>query len=122
MSHLNLTSLKLNFRLFYLRSFRFINYKDFLALCFPTRPFYFTNEISKYTKENMQADCFGSHFSHNGLINLISQPGCHIFTDTSLDTHINMNYVCHLSSVRLTDDIIDIFQMSVMTDDGHKSY
>ena len=46
--------------------------KDFLVPCFPTRPFYLKKEISKYTKENMQADCFFSHFSHNGLINLIS--------------------------------------------------
>ena len=25
----------------------------------------------KFTKENMPAECFGSHFSQNGLINLI---------------------------------------------------
>ena len=91
-----------------------MNYRDF-----PTRPFNFTKEISKYTKENMQAKRFGSHFSHIGLINLISRPGCHIFTDTSRDNHINISYVCHMSS--LTSDIIDIFQMST-TDDGHNSY
>ena len=84
------------------------------------QPFYFKKEIYKYTKENMQAERFGSTFSHSGLINLISRPGCHNFTDASLDTHINMTYVRHLSS--LTSDIIDICQMSVMTDDGHKSY
>ena len=82
-----------------------MNYEDFLAPCFPTRPFYFTKEISKFTKENMQAHGFGSHFSHIGLINLISWPGCHIFTDASLDTHINMTYVRHLPL--LTSDIID---------------
>ena len=49
-----------------------MNYTDFLAPCFPTRPYYFTKEISKYTKENMQAERFGSHFSRIGLINLIS--------------------------------------------------
>ena len=74
----------------------------------------------QFTKENMQAERFASHFSHIGLINLISRPGCHFFTDASLDTHINMTYVCHLSS--MTSDIIDIVQMSEMTDDGHKLY
>ena len=54
----------------------FMNYSDFLAPPFPTKPFYFTKEISKYTKENMQAERFGSHFSHIDLINLISLPGC----------------------------------------------
>ena len=62
-----------------------------------------TKEISKYTKENMQAERFGPSFSHIGLINLISWPGCPIFTDASLDTHINMTYVRHLSS--LTSEI-----------------
>ena len=47
----------------------FMNYSDFLAPPFPTRPFYFTKEISKYAS-----------------------------------------------------DIIDIVQMSAMTDDGHKLY
>ena len=79
--------------------------------------FHFTKEISKYTKENMQVERFGSHFSHIGLINLIYRPGCHIFKDASQDTHID---ICHLPS--LTSDIIDICQMSGMTDDRHKSY
>ena len=56
----------------------------------------------------------------SGLIKLISWPGCHIFTDGSPDTHINITYVRHLSS--LTSDIIDIVQMSEMTYDGHKLY
>ena len=47
----------------------------------------------------MQAQHFCSHFSHIGLINLISQPSCHIFTDASLDTHFDMTYVRHLSSM-----------------------
>ena len=64
----------------------------------PQMHFHFTNEISKYTKENMQAESVGSHFSHSSLINLISRPGCHIFTDASLDTHIDLTYVRHLSS------------------------
>ena len=34
--------------------------------------FYFTKEITKYTKENMQAERFGSNFSLIGLINIIS--------------------------------------------------
>ena len=67
----------------------------------------------------MQAERFGSHISHIGLINLNSRPGCNIFTDASIDTHINMTYVRHLSS--LTSDIIDMFEMLVMTEDGHKS-
>ena len=92
--------------------------KTFLR--FRQTKFHFSKEISKYTKENIQVERFGSHFSHIGLINLNSWPGCYIFTDASLDTHINMTYVRHLSS--LTSDIIDILQMSAMTDDGHKSY
>ena len=80
-----------------------MNYSDFLAPPFPTSPFCFTKEISKYTKENMQADRFGSHFSHSGIINLISLPRCHIFTDASLDIHINMTYVRHLSSLTSAD-------------------
>ena len=65
----------------------------------PQMRLYHTKEISKYTKENMQSERFGSHFSHSGLINLISRPGFHIFTDTSVDTNINMTYVRHLPSV-----------------------
>ena len=53
--------------------------------------FHFTKEMSKYTKANMQSDRF-AHFSHIGLINLISRTVCHIFTDASLDTQINMTY------------------------------
>ena len=41
-------------------------------LRFPQTTFHFTKEISKYTKENIQAERFGSHFLHIGLINLIS--------------------------------------------------
>ena len=78
--------------------------------------FHYTKEISKYTKENMQAERFGSNFSHIGPINLISWPVCHIFTDASLDTHINMTYDRHLSSL-----ISDILEMPAMADDGHKS-
>ena len=65
----------------------------------PQMHFHLTKEISKYTEENMQAERFGSHFSHSGLINLISRPVCHIFTNASSDTHINVTYVRHLSSV-----------------------
>ena len=57
----------------------------------------------KIYKGKYASEHFGSHFSHIGLINLISWPGCHIFTDVSLDTHINMTYVRHLSS--LTSEI-----------------
>ena len=76
-----------------------MNYSDFLAPPFPTRPFYLTKEISKYTKENMQAEHFGSHFSRNGPINLIFRPDCYIFKDASLDTYISITYVRHLSSL-----------------------
>ena len=69
----------------------------------PQMHFHFTKEISKYTKENMQAKRFRSHFSHIGLINLISRPGCQIFIDASLNPYINMTYVRHLSS--LSSDI-----------------
>ena len=31
---------------------------------------------------------FGSHFSQNGAINLISRPDCYILNDLSVDTHI----------------------------------
>ena len=84
--------------------------------------FHYTKEISKCTKENMQAQRFGSHFLHIGLINIFSWPICHIFNDVSLDTHINMTYVRHLSSV--ITDRWHIWHMSVMTDDrcGHISY
>ena len=58
----------------------------------PQTTFNFTKEISKYTKENIQGERFGSHFSHISLINLISLPECHIFTDTSLNTHIKNNF------------------------------
>ena len=47
----------------------------------------------------MHAERFGSHSSHIGLINLISLPGCHNFTDASLDNHIDMTYVRRLSSL-----------------------
>ena len=36
----------------------------------------------------MPADCFGSHFSQNGAINVISWQNCHIFNYLSIDTHI----------------------------------
>ena len=41
--------------------------------------FNYTKEFPKYTKENMPADRFGSHFSQNGTINVISRPDCQIF-------------------------------------------
>ena len=49
-----------------------MNFKDFLALRFHILNSNFIKEISKYTKENLQAERFGSHFSHIRLINLIS--------------------------------------------------
>ena len=82
--------------------------------------FHYTKEISKYTKENMQAERFGSNFSHIALINLISWPVCHILTDASLDTHINVTYVHHLPS--LTSEICQKCQMSAMTDDIWRTY
>ena len=51
----------------------------------------------------MQAKHIGSHFSHYGPINLISRLDCYIFTDASVDTHIDATYIRHLSS--LTSDI-----------------
>ena len=36
----------------------------------------------------MPVEHFGPQFSHNGLINLISWPVCHIFIALSVDTHI----------------------------------
>ena len=48
----------------------------------------------------MQAQRFGSHFLHIGLIDLISWPGCHIFIDASLDTHINMTVYFEISFVK----------------------
>ena len=35
----------------------------------------------------MPVERFGSHFLHNGLINLISLSVYHIFNDLSVDTH-----------------------------------
>ena len=59
----------------------------------------------------MQADRIGSHFSHKGLINLISRLDCYICKDASVDTHIDATYVRHLSSV-----IADIFRLCQMLD------
>ena len=63
----------------------------------------------------MQADRIGSHFSHKGLINLISRLDCYICKDASVDTHINAAYVRHLSSV--IADICRLCQMSDVSDD-----
>ena len=52
----------------------------------------------------MQAEHIGSHFSHNGPIDLISRSDCYICKDASVDTHIDATYIRHLSS--LTSDII----------------
>ena len=52
-----------------------MNFKDLLALPFPTWPFYFTKDMSKYTKENIEVERFGSH------------------------SYINMTHVRHLPSV-----------------------
>ena len=45
----------------------------------------------------------------------ISWPSCHIFTDASLDTHIHMTYVRHLSSV--IADIWHYWHISDVSDD-----
>ena len=54
--------------------------------------FNYTKEIPKYTKENMRSDCFGSHFSQNGAINIMSRPYCHTFNYLSIDTHIGYSH------------------------------
>ena len=59
----------------------------------------------------MQAERIGSHFSHNGPIDLISRPDCYICKDASVDTHIDATYVRHLSSV--IADICRLCQMSI---------
>ena len=43
--------------------------------------FLFYKENLKIYKGKYASEHFGSHFSHIGLINLISWPCCHIFTD-----------------------------------------
>ena len=63
----------------------------------------------------MQADRFGSHFSHNDPINFISRPDCYIFKEASVDTNIEETYVRHLSSV--IADICRLCQMSDVSDD-----
>ena len=64
----------------------------------------------------MQAERIGSHFSHNGPINLISRPNCYICKDASVDTHIDATYFRHLSSLK--SDIRHNLQMSAMTLDS----
>ena len=68
----------------------------------------------------MQAERIGSHYSHNGPINLISRPNCYICKDASVDTHIDATYVGHLSLLTSSDYVR--CQLSAMTDDGHMSY
>ena len=58
----------------------------------------------------MLSERFGSHFAQKGWINLLSWPDRYIFKDASLDNHISMTYVRHLSS--LTSDIIDRWEAS----------
>ena len=58
----------------------------------PTSTFCFTKEIRKNTKENKPAEHFGSHFSQNGLINLIFWPQCNIFISLSVDTHLGYSH------------------------------
>ena len=65
----------------------------------------------------MRSECICFHFLWNGPSNLISRQDCCIFKYASVDTHISMKYVRHLTS-----DIIDRCQQWQMTDDGHKSY
>ena len=66
--------------------------------------FHFIKEIPKIYN-------IGCHFSHNGPINLISRPDCYTFKDASVDIHIEMTYVRHLSSA-----ICQLCQISAMTD------
>ena len=60
----------------------------FSAPNLPTALFILRWKSEKYTKENMPVKRFGPHFSHNGLINLISWPVCHICIALSIATHI----------------------------------
>ena len=59
----------------------------------------FSEKLDFCLKQRFSAECFGSHFSHIGLINQIFWPSFHILVDASLDTHINMTYVRHQSDV-----------------------
>ena len=54
----------------------------------PTANFILRGKSEKYIKENMLVEHFGSHFSQNGPLNLISWPHCHIFNTLSIDTNI----------------------------------
>ena len=48
-----------------------------------------TKEFQKNTKENMPSKTFCSHFSQDGLINLIPSPDCYIFKALSIDTYVD---------------------------------
>ena len=65
-----------------------MHHSIFSAPNLPTAIFILRGKSEKYTKENMPVERFGSHVSHNGLINLISWPVCHIFVALSVDTHV----------------------------------
>ena len=69
-----------------------MHHSIFSAPNLPTAIFILRGKSEKYTKENMPVERFGSHVSHNGLINLISWPVCHIFIALSRDTHIGYSH------------------------------
>ena len=69
-----------------------MHHSIFFAPNLPTAIFILRGKSEKYTKENMPVERFGPQFSHNGLINLISWPVCHIFIALSVDTHIGYSH------------------------------
>ena len=82
--------------------------------------FDYTKEIPKYTKENMPADCFGSHFSQNGAINVISRPNCHIFNYLSIDTHIGYSH-SHMA-IWLYGHMVRFWPYGHIWEYGHMAY
>ena len=75
----------------------YVGYASYGTIFVEMRPYFeFTKEFPKNTKENIYSGDFCSHFSPEGIINLIASPDCCTSIAVSIDTHIGRPQ-CHIA-------------------------